>query len=87
MTRYLNNIDMLVSNNAPDIVEKTDFGFYLGYFTKGTAETDENNCMIIEMRTVGNITTKKYANGINYDTRLTWSKRTEYEYRFGDKNI
>ena len=36
--RYLNNIDLLVSNNAPDIVEKTDFGFYLGYFEKGTGE-------------------------------------------------
>lgn len=87
MTRFLNNIDLLVSTNAPDIVEKTDFGFYLGYFAKGTSATDEHNCMIIEMRTVGNITTKKYANGVNYDTRLTWSRRAEYEYRFGDKNI
>lgn len=85
--RYLNNIDLLVSNNAPDIVEKTDFGFYLGYFEKGTSEEEENNCMIVEMRTSGNIVTKKYANGVNYDTRLTWSRRTEYEYRFGDKNI
>ncbi len=85
--RYLNNIDLLVSNNAPDIVEKTDFGFYLGYFEKGTGEEEENNCMIVEMRTSGNIVTKKYANGVNYDTCLTWNKRAEYEYRFGDKNI
>lgn len=85
--RFLNNIDLLVSTNAPDIVEKTDFGYYLGYFEKGTDESAERNCMIVEMRTVGNITTKKYANGVNYDTRLTWSKRTDYEYRFGEKNI
>lgn len=85
--RFLNNIELLVSTNAPDIVEKTDFGFYLGYFEKGTSEDDEQNCMIIEMRTVGNITTKKYANGVNYNTCLTWNRRTEYEYRYGDKNI
>lgn len=85
--RFLNNIDLLVSNNAPDIVEKTDFGFYLGYFEKGTSEQDTENCMIIEMRADGNITTKKYAKGRNYDCSLTWSQRASYEYRFGDKNI
>lgn len=87
MTRFLNNIDFLATSNAPDIAEKTDFGYYLGYFQKGTDESDENNCMIIEMRTVGAITTKKYAQGINYDTALTWSKRAEYKYKYGIYNI
>lgn len=85
--RFLNNIELLVSTNTPDIVEKTDFGFYLGYFEKGTDENDTDNCMIVEMRTTDKITTRKYAEGINYDTRLTWSKRAEYEYKFGLRNI
>lgn len=85
--RFLNNIELLVSTNTPDIVEKTDFGFYLGYFEKGTDENDTENCMIVEMRTTEKITTRKYAEGINYDTRLTWAKRSEYEYKFGLRNI
>lgn len=32
--RFLNNIELLVGTNTPDIVEKTDFGFYLGYFER-----------------------------------------------------
>lgn len=87
MIRFLNNMDLLMSANAPDIVDRTDFGFYLGYFIPGTDETGERNCMIIEMRTTDNITTRKYAQGINYDMRLTWAKRAGYSYRYGDKNI
>ena len=86
-TRFLNNIDALVVANTPDIAEKTDFGYYLGYFEKGTDETGEFNCMIIEMRTEGQTTTRKYAEGVNYDTRMTWSKRAEYTYKYGAKNI
>lgn len=85
--RFLNNIDANLSNDAPDIVEKTEWGFYLGYFERGTDESGEYNCMIIEMRTVGNITTKKYAKGINFACSLTWSKRAEYEYKYGERNI
>lgn len=87
MTRFLNDVHALIASDAPDIVEKTDFGYYLGYFEKGTDETGVRNCMIIEMRTEENITTRKFAKGINYDTRLTWSERADYEYKFGDKDI
>ena len=72
---------------APDIVEKTEWGFYLGYFEKGTDETGVFNCMIVEMRTVGMTTTKKYAKGINYNAVCTWAERANYEYKFGARNI
>lgn len=83
---FVNNVDALLSSNTPDIVEKTDFGFYLGYFKKNTDETDESNCIIIEMRTVGSITTRKFAEGENTLYRLTWSERSNYNYKFGKKN-
>lgn len=82
-----NILDALAVYNAPDIAEKTDFGYYLGYFEAGTDETGTQNCMIIEMRQNGNITTRKFAGGINYKCCLDWSKRAEYEYKFHKNNI
>ena len=83
----LNNIDALIIYNSPDIVDKREWGFYLGYFAKGTKETDANNCMIVEMRTIDNITTKKYAHGENASFLYTWSERENYDYEFPLKNI
>lgn len=78
----INNIDALMAFNTPDIAEKTEFGYYLGYFEKGTDETMENNCIIIEMRQVENTTTRKFAQGENVLFRLTWTERRNYEYKF-----
>lgn len=79
---FKNNIDALMGLNTPDIVEETDWGFYLGFFRPGTDNTMTENCMIIEMRTVGSITTRKFAEGENTLYRLTWNNRTEYSYKF-----
>ena len=82
-----NILDALAVYDAPDIAEKTDFGYYLGYFEAGTDETGTQNCMIIEMRQNGNTTTRKFAKGINYKCCLDWNKRTEYEYKYHTQNI
>lgn len=82
-----NILQALAAYNAPDIAEKTDFGYYLGYFAAGTDETDTQNCMIIEMRQDGNTTTRKFAKGINYKCCLDWSKRANYEYMYHTQNI
>lgn len=82
-----NNIDAELIYNAPDIAEQTDFGYYLGYFKKGTNERMENNCMIIELRLTGNIATRKYANGENTSYLYTWSNRENYNYEFAKKSI
>ena len=82
-----NTIEALMVYNSPDVVEKTDWGFYLGYLEKGTDVNDSHNCMIIEMRTVGSITTKKFAEGNNYNFVCTWAERQNYEYKFPTRNI
>ena len=83
----MNNIDAEMIYNAPDIAEETAFGYYLGYFIKGTDDTMENNCMIIEMRKTGSVTTRKFANGENASCLYTWNERANYEYKFPKKNI
>lgn len=80
-------IEALLVYNAPDIAEKKDWGFYLGYFKRGTDETGTRNCMIIEMRTTGAVTTRKFAEGINFDTIHTWAERENYTYKYGLRNI
>lgn len=80
-------IEALLIYNAPDIVEKKDWGFYLGYFKRGTDETGTRNCMIIEMRTSGEVTTRKFAEGVNFDTIHTWAERENYTYKYGLRNI
>lgn len=82
-----NILEALSVYNTPDIAEKTDFGYYLGFFKPGTDETGSRNCMIIEMRQTGNITTRKFAKGINYKCSLDWGKRAEYEYKYYTQNI
>lgn len=83
----LNNIDFQTTINSPDIAEKRDWGYYLGYFRKGTDENGKHNCMIVEMRQTGNITTRKFAGGVNFDAKYTWDKREEYEYKYPKNNI
>lgn len=78
----INNIDALMAFNTPDIAEKTEFGYYLGYFAPKTDETMTDNCIIIEMRQVGDVTTRKFAQGENVLFRLTWAERRNYEYKF-----
>lgn len=82
-----NILQALAAYSAPDIAEKTDFGYYLGYFEAGTDETGTQNCMIIEMRQEGNTTTRKFAKGINYKCCLDWHERKNYTYKYAERNI
>ena len=85
---FLNNIDATLAYNKPDIAEKLDDGYYLGYFEPGTnGEYGTNNCMIVRMLQIGNITKMLFAEGINYKNSLTWSERENYEYKYKEKQI
>ena len=43
--------------------------------------------MIIKIEKVGNITTRKFAKGINYEKSCTWAERADLEYLFKLKNL
>ncbi len=85
--RIRNSIEAMLSNGSPDIVEDLGNVIYQGYFIPKTNETQSNNCMIIKIETTGKISTRKFANGINYDNVLTWENRADYSYSFASKDI
>ena len=84
---FRNITEALLSNGSPDIVEDLGNIIYQGYFQPKTNELQHNNCMIIKLETIGDISTRKFAKGINYEKTLTWEDRADYDYLFPTKEI
>lgn len=87
MDKFRNPADALGRYNSPDIIEDLGNVIYQGYFQVGTDETEENNCLIIKIETVGTTSKRTFAEGVNYECSKTWNNRKNYNYSFGLKNI
>jgi len=82
-----NTIEAILSLQNFDIMEDLGTIIYLGFFIAGTDETSENNCMILQIETINEVTTRKFALGINYEKKCSWSSRTNYSYHYAIKNL
>lgn len=87
MNEFRSPADALGRYNSPDIIEDLGNVIYQGYFQVGTDETEENNCLIIKIETIGTISTRKFADGVNYECSKTWNDKGTYDYLFASKNI
>ena len=66
---------------ADIIDEVSDTVTYLGFFDRNRSEDEDGDyCRIMKIETTGNITTRKWADGVCAEYTKNWTNRASYNY-------